>query len=220
MVNIFLGGKVIMDDYYNNLKFVKFLNAEEEAELFVRAKGGDVVARSELIESVLPWVVRLVKRVVDRHSLGNVTFDDLVSIGNEMVILAVDGSFDPGRGRLTTYVTKKVIWAVERYIKENRYIIRIPAYVYAEPERVGGDLLNSGVGCLDDVSVGRLDVDYSIYVELSDAIDCLPDRIKFVIKNRLDNKTLKELGDELGVSRERVRQLYEEGVVLLRKMIV
>ena len=57
--------------------------------------------------------------------------------------------------------------------------------------------------------------------ELGEAVDCLPERYRHVLVRRygLDNKdpaTLAELGDELELSRERIRQLQLKAVHMLK----
>jgi RNA polymerase primary sigma factor len=57
--------------------------------------------------------------------------------------------------------------------------------------------------------------------QLEEAIDRLPERLRYVLVRRygLDAKntaTLSELGDELEISRERVRQLQLQAEQLLR----
>ena len=57
--------------------------------------------------------------------------------------------------------------------------------------------------------------------QLKEAIDRLPERLRYVLVRRygLDDKnpaTLAELGDELAISRERVRQLQLQAVYMLK----
>ena len=217
---------MIMDNYLDGLRGVRFLGAVEEAELFVRARGGDVGARNVLVESVLPWVVTLVKRFCRGRFLPGVEFEDLVSVGGEAVILAVDGGFDPCRGRLTTYVTRKVFWALDLYCKENRSVVHVPAYLFGEPDRVrDGDLVGRG-GVLDGLDFGEVgDGEWecfgeSLFVDFYVAVGELVGDVGVVVRGRLEGRTLKEIGDSLGLSKERVRQLQERGVVLLRERLV
>jgi DNA-directed RNA polymerase specialized sigma subunit len=74
---------------------------EEETALFDRwKKHGDLAARNELIESVLPLCVRLTGYYNDWHGVDR---DELVSVAFEKLVLCID-KFDPGRDRLTTFV--------------------------------------------------------------------------------------------------------------------
>lgn len=215
-----------MDNYLDSMRAIKFLSADEEAVLFGRAMDGDVGARNVLVESVLPWVVTLVKRFVRERFLPGVEFEDLMSVGSEAVVLAVDGGFDPSKGRLTTYVTRKVFWALDRFCKENRSVVKVPSYLFSEPDKVrDGDLVGRG-GVLDgldfvDDGVGEWEeFGESLFVDLFIAVGELVGDVGIVIKSRLDGKTLKDIGDNMGLSKERVRQLQEKGIGLLRKKLM
>ena len=49
------------------------------------------------------------------------------------------------------------------------------------------------------------------------AMDALPKRLREVIRMRFDcNMTLAEIGEQLGVSKDRARQLEQKGIHLLR----
>jgi RNA polymerase sigma-32 factor len=57
---------------------------------------------------------------------------------------------------------------------------------------------------------------------LGDAMGCLSDKERFIIEQRylvLSPRTLRELGEELGISRERVRQLEVRAKGKLRKLL-
>jgi RNA polymerase primary sigma factor len=59
---------------------------------------------------------------------------------------------------------------------------------------------------------------------LAEAIEALPERLRYVLVRRhgLDHRkkaTLKQLGEELGISRERVRQLQEEAETALARAV-
>lgn len=61
---------------------------------------------------------------------------------------------------------------------------------------------------------------HTLDAEIDQILSCLNERVVRVIKNRLSvevKKTLSVLGEELGVSRERVRQLEDEGIKKLRQ---
>lgn len=58
---------------------------------------------------------------------------------------------------------------------------------------------------------------------LTEAMDCLTDREHFIIRNRFltsETRTLRELGEELGISRERVRQLEVRAKKKLRQTLL
>lgn len=54
---------------------------------------------------------------------------------------------------------------------------------------------------------------------LLDEIKALPDRHRRVIRGRLDGRTLQSIGDEIGLTKERVRQVEREARRMLRSRI-
>jgi RNA polymerase primary sigma factor len=63
--------------------------------------------------------------------------------------------------------------------------------------------------------------DGSLRVDARDAwllIDKLPSRIGFVIRQRMEGKTLQAIGDVLGLTKERVRQMELEAIHSLREL--
>ena len=78
------------------------LPKDEERELFLKARAGDMKARNKLIEHNL----RLVAHIVRKYYLSSGEQEDLVSIGTVGLIKAID-SFDVTKGaRFTTYAAK------------------------------------------------------------------------------------------------------------------
>jgi RNA polymerase primary sigma factor len=65
--------------------------------------------------------------------------------------------------------------------------------------------------------IGEMEAEY-----LKEAIERLPERVRYVLVRRyglvgLEPATLAELADELGISRERVRQIQREAVQRLKR---
>lgn len=78
------------------------LSKEEEHELFVRTRRGDLAARNKLIEHNL----RLVAHIVKKYYTAARDQDDLISVGTVGLIKAID-SFDISNGaRFATYAGK------------------------------------------------------------------------------------------------------------------
>lgn len=52
-----------------------------------------------------------------------------------------------------------------------------------------------------------------------DAIHLLPERERIVLTRRLEGETLAQIGQDLKVNRERVRQIEEKARIHLRKLV-
>ncbi|MFW6007633.1 MAG: sigma-70 family RNA polymerase sigma factor [archaeon] len=120
-------GNTGYDYYYGMLKEYPILTAEEEHELAVKlVKNKDSVAREKLINSNLRLVISQAKKHGFKFSLSR---EDLIQVGNEGLIKAVD-SFDPYRGtRFSTYAVTYIYGEFTRNDAKNRKI-RIPEYLY------------------------------------------------------------------------------------------
>jgi RNA polymerase primary sigma factor len=112
--------------YLKEINRYPLLSAEEEIDLALRARNGDVEARKRLIVANL----RLVITIARTFSSYRVPFLDLVEEGNLGLIKAV-GKFDPDRGfRFSTYASWWIRQAIVRAISNYSRTIRIPIHIF------------------------------------------------------------------------------------------
>ena len=162
--------------------------------------------RAQIVECNLRLVVSIARKL--RHRLT--PFDDLVGEGNLVLLHAVD-RFDYSRGfRFSTYATLAI----------QRQIYRLQAKACAKRRQepnVKDDFLGD--------SSCRTESDHKLIrnLERLDVLMCaapevLDDREQTVLRGRfgLDRSrpemTLRELAEDLGISKERVRQVQNEAV--------
>lgn len=171
-------------------------------------KNHDLEARNQVIEGVMPMVVGIAKR----YQASGIELSELVSMGVEGVIKAAD-KFDPERGfAFTTYAVWWIQQVIRRYINQERSTIRLPNYVI---RKTGGKsvpvepLLNYDVpDALLTLDGTDKKLDRSAVVEnVRTAITALPTREREIVKLRMRGATLKEIGERVGVTRERIRQV-------------
>jgi RNA polymerase primary sigma factor len=99
------------------------LDAQEEAYLARRIQQGDAHARQALIEHHLRLVVH-----VARHYQGRgLELLDLIQEGNLGLMRAVE-TFDPGRGRFSTYAVCWISQHISRALDNTARLIRLPGY--------------------------------------------------------------------------------------------
>lgn len=97
--------------------------AESEIALLRRYReGGDLAAREELVQRLLPWV----RRVASRYANRGQDLDDLVQVGSLGLVKAID-RFDFDRGvRLTTFADPNVTGEIKRYFRDHGWSIKPP----------------------------------------------------------------------------------------------
>ncbi len=168
------------------------------------------VIRAHLIRANLRLVVSIAKRFVDASN----TFDELVSDGNISLMRAVE-KFDYFLGnRFSTYAT----YAIRRnyfrtVIKRREERQRCPL---ADEE-----LLATAAPAADPDVLGERSV-LVLRRSLSGLLHRLNDRERSVVQARFGFggdgrvKTFQQLGDELGVCKERVRQIQVRAMEKLR----
>jgi len=111
--------------YLKEIGRVPLLTSEEEIELAVRIKNGDVAAKKRLSEANLRLVVSIAKRYLGR----GMQFLDLIQEGNLGLIKAVE-KFDHTKGfKFSTYATWWIRQAITRAIADQARTIRIPVHM-------------------------------------------------------------------------------------------
>jgi RNA polymerase primary sigma factor len=108
------------------------LSRQEELELAYRARAGDEVATKRLIEANLRFVVK----IAFKYANQGLPLTDLISAGNEGLIIAVR-HFEPERGiRLISYGVWWIRQSINRVLANDARTIRLPFYVYCDLYRM------------------------------------------------------------------------------------
>ena len=111
-----------LDIYLNDIKDYEVLSKEEEKDLFIRYKKGDMKAKELLIKHNL----RLVISCVGKNNLSSSTCLDLIQEGNIALIKAIE-SFDLSYDvRFSTYAYHKIISKVSKTKMTKSKLIKIP----------------------------------------------------------------------------------------------
>ena len=255
--------------YFGQIARGRLLTHEEEIDLGRRAREGDEMARSKLIEKNL----RLVIPVAKKYRGMGLPFGDLIQEGNIGLMRAAD-KFDPEKGfRFSTYATWWIRQAIQRAIADKGRTIRVPVHMgekirkmartynelstelEREPtdeevaEELGWDVdrvkevksaIPDAMSLNQPLSSGEGSSELGDFVEdereseeagevvreletrrLVESVERLPERQRRVLVRRYGlngekPSTLADLSEELGVSRERVRQLQREAERALR----
>ncbi|MCH2201492.1 MAG: sigma-70 family RNA polymerase sigma factor [Fuerstiella sp.] len=163
-------------------------------------------AREEIVRANL----RLVMSIARKQSSSEDERDEFVAEANAILLNAID-KFDFARGyRFSTYVTH----AIQRHLY--RLISRRNKRKHHEVNEE--DLLLSNASSHDSDEPTQKDImaaASSILAQLDDLLDpreCAIVRGRFGLDPYGKGRTLRELGEELGISKERVRQILQQSI--------
>lgn len=216
----------IFERYLSDIGRERLLTAEEERELARRTQAGDADARCRLVTANLRFVVS-----VARNYRGcGVPLADLVNEGNMGLVRAAD-RFDPSRGvRFISYahfwVRRAMMQSITR--ESGRRSPNDPAPIRVSLDDPGPGGTRTLAELLPDKRTPRPGSGLA-QERLREAVEAsladLPPRECDVVRRYFGlagERTLNlgEIASDLGVSRERVRQLKERGISRLRASAV
>lgn len=174
----------------------------------------DIDARASLVQSNLPLVLYMAKKV----RISGADFDDIVSEGNMALLRAVDG-FDCSRGfKFSTYACQAIFKSFSRLATmNNKYRLRFPVEFDPSYEKSNcADVRHEEaveyhseqlVKILESNSAGLTTTDMAVI------------KGRYALGGTPSRKTLLEMGQILGLSKERVRQIQKGAVGKLRKAL-
>lgn len=160
----------------------------------------------ECLDGLLKKHAKLVVTIVLQQWPGEADYADLMQEGRIGLWRAIEG-FDPERGNaFSSYAAKAIrhkVWqAVERSLRAHGWQERADA-----EDRLSEIVMNWQAE--------------QVRAALQEEMACLPKRIERILEmayglNGEAPHSLAAIGRQIGLTRERVRQLHNEGLVLLR----
>ncbi|EOC9778032.1 RNA polymerase sigma factor RpoS [Shigella sonnei] len=224
--------------YLGEIGYSPLLTAEEEVYFARRALRGDVASRRRMIESNLRLVVKIARRYGNR----GLALLDLIEEGNLGLIRAVE-KFDPERGfRFSTYATWWIRQTIERAIMNQTRTIRLPIHIVKElnvylrtarelshkldHEPSAEEIAEQLDILADEKENGPEDTtqDDDMKQSIVKWLFELNAKQREVLARRFgllgyEAATLEDVGREIGLTRERVRQIQVEGLRRLREIL-
>ena len=208
----------IANVYLSEISTTKPLTREEEYELWKQYKeNGDLDARNKLVSANLKFVASIAKKYI---GLG-LSYGELIAEGNVGLIKAMD-NFDGDKGyKIISYsvwwIKQSIMDAIKKRnvidaddlptlkLKDNNIDIEEPVETdeYSFDEEENNDKIHD-----EKKMVGLL-------------MNFLSDKEKNIIMqyyglNGKKPKTLEEIGNEFGISKERVRQINKNSFLKMR----
>ena len=160
--------------------------------------------------------LRLVVSVAKRHTGPLAALSDLTSEGNLCLIRAVECYDFSREARFATYATWALTKHFARVVPEENY--RMSAFVTGQQARL------DAAGDARESSSERRELAEHIRAVLDRAIVHLTERERAIVESRYGTqgepaKTLEEIGQLIGLTRERVRQIETRALEKLRAVI-
>jgi RNA polymerase sigma-32 factor len=218
-----------LQQYRQNITKYSILNHEQETDLARKYKQGDLEAGQQIIHANLRFVIKVSQKYFNTgHS-----FLEIIQEGNVGLIKALD-RFDPDRGVPFIYYA---VWWIEAMIK---------TFIHKSGKAHTGQLGHARDLFSLDESIGTDENDRNSWIDfLTDSSDLektyceeerthnltslfhhcftfLSEREAFIINQRFYAEpavTLSEIASQLGVSKERVRQLQLRSMEKIRQVL-
>jgi len=171
------------------------------------------IARCQLVESNL----RLVASIARKFSKSMADFEDLLSEGNSILLYAID-KFDFSRGfRFSTYATHAIqrhfFRVIQRMQRKRRFEIDSPADLLLDTVTAPNAAPENSTPTLTPEVLRQM-------AKLLDERELQIIQERFGLRKKSESdKTLKVLSDEMGLSKERVRQLQHRALAKLREYL-
>lgn len=109
--------------YFKEIDSIPLMTREEEYELAVKAKQGDILARDRIVKANLRFVVSVAKK----YQCSTFELNDLINEGNIGLMIAID-KFDPEKGyHFISYAVWWIRQTILKAIYEKGKMIRLPS---------------------------------------------------------------------------------------------
>ena len=216
----------ILNKYLDEIGREQLLSAEEEARLSARILKGDERALNKLIEANLRFVI-----VIARQYQGKgLSMEDLVSEGN-IGLMKAAAKYDATRGlRFVNYAVVFIRRQIEKALDKESAEQRVESMRDGQTRSVDAPLGSKANVSLLSVLVNADSpmADQRVYdANLAEAIEQalmeLNERERAVINAYFgigeERMTMAEIGEQMGLKRERVRQIRDRATRRMRKII-
>jgi RNA polymerase sigma factor (sigma-70 family) len=203
----------------------KLLNSEEEHDIFIKLHNSIGIEYYKIKDYIAVCNDGLVRVIVKKYARRD-NYQDLLQEGRIGLLLAID-RFDPNRIiKFSTYAGWYIKMMIKKYYTDLQDMIRKSVHIHRIKNRENltinqEKLVRKGRikrELLENIDIGINDEILNDYVINFDYLDT---REKYIITHRFGlfgnkNKTLKEIGSDLKISREYVRRIEINALIKLR----
>lgn len=214
----------VLNKYLDEINRESLLSEDEERELSARVLRGDSRALNRLVETNLRFVVSIARQYQGK----GLSMEDLVSEGN-IGLMKAASRYDATRGlRFVNYAVVHIRRQIEKALKAESAEQRVESRASGETRSVdaplGAKSNMSLLSVLADSNAPMADARvYSSAIEraVERALTSLNNRESHVVNAYFgigqDNLTLAEIAQDMGLKRERVRQIRDRALRRMKK---
>lgn len=220
----------INEIYYNDLKKYTPYTKEEEKELIIKAKSGDIESRNKVLNANLKYVIV----IANQYKGSNIPIQELISEGNLGLLYAFD-KFDINKDvKFYCYGVWWIRQFIQNYIRLNKNIYTGDFFEDWKKD------LTDDVFTNDDDEYTYTNINEPIYQDekvifdfnginitsdmVHNLLKILNERERKIISLYYgfegDEKNLEEVGEIMKLSQERVRQIKYKAMRKLRQQIL
>lgn len=215
-----------------------FLSADEERGLIIQAQAGDLNARDRVIEGIMP----LIHKQANYHANRNHGIDpeDLVQEAVQQIIRKFN-FFNPNRGlRFITYFDRVVRNVMVRFAAQNGIVKSVGNRDSQNPRTQAARIKHAGPVRSLNVPADEIGNDVIDLLEdkreetpasearrlalIEDVRACLervPERWREIMRWKyIDDLTNAQIGENVHLSRERVRQIARQGMRWVQRILL
>lgn len=201
------------------------LTREEERTLIAQAQAGDIAARDKLVAANQGLIMMLARRILPTATVDH---DDLMQAGNIGMLRAIRNFDLSQKTRFSTFAGCAAYNAMKSLKMTQGGSMSLPSSFTAAAWRGEGECGRAKMAAkqrwasLDDSYQGEVFQDLEEVFDAQDLrrfVDRLDERLHVIVNLRMHGLTLKEIGRQFGVTRERVRQLEKQAHRALRAMM-
>lgn len=216
--------------YYDDLKNCKPLSKEEERELIIKAKEGDIVAQNKVLKANLRFVFDVAKK----YKGSGVPMEDLIAEGNIGMITAIKKFNLDYDVKFFCYAVWWIKQSMQAFIKNKQKSLNIEK----EEDELNSHIRQNSVSDNEDEIVNKKEtilsneedernkeIEKNQKVVVDRLLVNLDKREKLIIEqyyglNGNKEQNLDEIGNQLGISMERVRQIKKRILFRMRSEVL
>jgi len=204
---------------YNYARYRLGVLTAKQLKTFSLRRSHEMVRWYIRVQEIRCWLVHanmaLVMAMARRTCIPHVEFAELISEGNVALLRAIEG-FDVSRGfKFSTYACRAILKAFNRLAtRTGRYVSRFPVEFNSDLDRGDCDVLKhqiqqeNAIADLEDVlATNRANLSRVERIVITE---------RFALVSRDKKKTLNEVGEQIGLTNERVRQIQKKALAKLK----